>query len=125
MNLRRFSRIREFSDELFVFSDFLVQRIPVLVIVRKRIVNLLQPQVRMRVNYFVRRAVKILVLYGYVYYSYAGSSNDRAAAADFRVDFDVRMFCFCFLQGDARCFFWYCYVFQKLLTVVVLVRRTI
>jgi len=53
----------------------------------------------MRVDYFVWRAVKVFVFYGYVHYSDASSSYHWAAATDFRVDFDVRVFRSGFLQG--------------------------
>ena len=53
----------------------------------------------MRIDYFVWCVVEVFIFDSYVYYSDAGSSYDWTAVADFRVDFDVRMFCSGFLQG--------------------------
>jgi len=50
------------------------------------------------VDYFVWCVVEVFVFYGYVYYSYACSFYDGGAVADFGVDFNVWVFCFCFLH---------------------------
>lgn len=53
----------------------------------------------MRVDYFVWCLIEVFVFDGYVHYSCAGSTYDWRAVAFFRVDFNVRVFGFGFLQG--------------------------
>jgi hypothetical protein len=54
---------------------------------------------RVRVDYFVWCVIKVFVFDSYVYYSCAGAAYNWGTVAFFRVDFNVRVFCFGFLQG--------------------------
>ena len=56
--------------------------------------DLFEFQVWVGVDYFVGGAVHVFVFDGYVYYPHASPSDDGGTIADFRVDFNIRMFCF-------------------------------
>jgi len=57
-------------------------------------VNLFKFQMRMSINYFIWRTIKILMFNSYIYNSDSGSRHHWAPATNFRINLNIRMFRF-------------------------------